>query len=167
MEILHSIGIEPKLLVAQAINFGLLLFVLYKFLYNPILKLLNERTKKIEKSLKDAEEVAKKLEETEIEKGKVITSAKTEASAMVKEAKIAGEEVKVGIIKEAEAKSKELLKNAKEDIEKEKELVLKEVKNEVAELVSRAMRTIVDKDGEKYDEKLIKEAISEVAKARG
>ena len=54
-ELIKTFHIELNLLVAQIVNFSIVLFVLYRFAYAPILKTLNSRTGKIEKGLKDAE----------------------------------------------------------------------------------------------------------------
>ena len=64
-ELLTKLGIDLKLLVAQIVNFLILLLVLYKFAYGPIVAMLEKRQKKIEKGLKEAEEAHKKLEESE------------------------------------------------------------------------------------------------------
>ena len=50
MELLHKLGIDWRLLIAQLINFSVLLFVLYKFLYHPILNILEKRRKQIEEN---------------------------------------------------------------------------------------------------------------------
>jgi len=64
MEIFNQFGINPLLLLAQVVNFAVLLFILKRFLYKPILKVLEERKKRIEESLKNAEEIEKRLVET-------------------------------------------------------------------------------------------------------
>ena len=48
-ELLSSLGIDLRLFLAQLINFSILLFVLFKFAYKPILNMMDERTEKIEK----------------------------------------------------------------------------------------------------------------------
>ena len=50
LEALNSLGIDYKLLIAQLVNFVLLFIVLYIFLYKPVLKMLNARSEKINKS---------------------------------------------------------------------------------------------------------------------
>jgi len=52
MEILKEFGIQPTLLLAQIVNFLIILFVLKKFFYKPIIKVLDARKKRIEVSLK-------------------------------------------------------------------------------------------------------------------
>src|SRR3989338_6525968 len=63
MELLTKLGIDYRLLIAQLINFVILLAVLYRFLYKPVLKLLHERSTKIEDGLKNAEAVEATLKD--------------------------------------------------------------------------------------------------------
>lgn len=164
---LESIGIEPKLILAQAINFALLLFVLYKFLYGPILKMLSERAKKIEQSLKDAEEMKKRLDSAKQESDEIIAAAKIEAKKVIEEARGVGEDIKATITKEAELKAKEIIENSRELINTEREKALKEMRGEMAGFVSQALKTIINKDSAKYDDALIHEAVADLAKVEG
>ena len=82
-QLLHNLGIEPLLLIAQIVNFLLLLFILKKFLYNPVINMLNDRTKKIEESLKQAKEIEEKRIEIEKEKIKEILKARKEAEQIL------------------------------------------------------------------------------------
>ena len=63
MDILENFGVEPVLLLAQIVNFAILLFILKRFLYKPILKVLEERKNKIETSMKQSEQIQKEFEE--------------------------------------------------------------------------------------------------------
>jgi len=83
-ELVKTFHIEANLLAAQIVNFVIVLLVLYKFAYGPILKTLNDRTKKIEKGLKDAEESQKKLQEITQKEKEVMTDAKKEAQTIIK-----------------------------------------------------------------------------------
>ena len=56
MEIIKNFGVEPVLLVAQIINFLIILFILKKFLYKPVLDTLKKREDSIKEGLKQAEE---------------------------------------------------------------------------------------------------------------
>src|SRR4030042_2105348 len=84
MELLSNLGINGKLLLAQIINFLILLFVLHRFAYKPILKMLNDRTNKIEKGLKEAEESHKKLAEISEKEKEIITKARKDAQEILK-----------------------------------------------------------------------------------
>mgnify|MGYP001588456271 CR=1 FL=1 len=63
MELISKLGIDWKLLVAQIVNFFILLFVLYKFAYKPVLEMLEKRSKTIEKGIHDAKASEERLKE--------------------------------------------------------------------------------------------------------
>ena len=65
MEIFEKLGIDVKLVIAQLVNFFILLYVLKRFAYKPVLKILEDRERKIEKGLKDAQSAEKRLHEME------------------------------------------------------------------------------------------------------
>ena len=62
---MEDIGISVPTLVAQLINFGILLLLLYFVLYKPVIRMLNERSNRIKASMEQAEEIEQKMAETE------------------------------------------------------------------------------------------------------
>lgn len=163
MEIFAKLGIEPQLLIAQGINFLLLLFVLYRFLYKPVLKMLNERTEKIEKGMKDAEEVEQRLQACDIERTKILENAKKEADDLAKKTKSDNEELRKLIIADAEKKSVEIVKKAKKSLEKERGVMMNGIKKEIAGLVDASLQVIIEDNKDKIDKKLVDETITNLA----
>lgn len=160
MELLNNLGINGKLLLAQIINFLVLLFVLYKFAYGPVLKLLSERTSKIEKGLKDAEDAQKKLIEiTEKEKA-VLTKARKQAQEIVAGAEEVAVKNKEEIIVAAKEQSEKILADSAKKIEMEKTQMMQDVKKQVAELVISATGKIIsEKLDSNKDKAIIDKAI--------
>ena len=62
---LHSLGIYWPKLLAQTINFGIVLFVLWRFAYRPVLTMLEQRRQKIAESITNAEKIKAELARTE------------------------------------------------------------------------------------------------------
>ena len=85
-EIIKTFHIDWKLLVAQAVNFAIVVFALYKFAYKPLLKSMNERTAKIEQGLKNAELSQQELAKAETGRKEEIIKAKKEARKIIEEA---------------------------------------------------------------------------------
>ncbi|OGI29281.1 MAG: ATP synthase F0 subunit B [Candidatus Moranbacteria bacterium RIFOXYA12_FULL_44_15] len=160
-ELVKTFHIEANLLAAQIVNFVIVLLVLYKFAYGPILKTLNDRTKKIEKGLKDAEESQKKLQEITQKEKEVMTDAKKEAQTIIKKSEEEAKKNAEMIVAEAKNKTDKAIADAKNLIEQEKGKMLAEVKSEVAELVAAAAAKILGEkiDSEK-DRELIERAIT-------
>ena len=158
--LIGTFHIDYKILIAQVVNFTIVLLVLYKFAYKPLLKTMNERTSKIEKGLKDAEEVGKKLEETEKREKEVMANARKEAQAIIESAEKTAQKNKEELLNEAKKKSEDIMISTQKQIEEEKNKMIFEVKSEIAQLVVAATEKVIDeKMDEKRDEALIRKAI--------
>lgn len=158
--LIGTFHIDYKILIAQVVNFTIVLLVLYKFAYKPLLKTMNERTSKIEKGLKDAEEVGKKLEETEKREKEVMANARKEAQAIIESAEKTAQKNKEELLNEAKKKSEDIMISTQKQIEEEKNKMIFEVKSEIAQLVVAATGKVIDeKMDEKRDEALIRKAI--------
>ena len=83
MEILKNFGIQPILLLAQIVNFTIILFVLKKFFYRPITKVLEDRKKRIEESLKNADEIEARLKKTEGKTAQILEEARAQAQNII------------------------------------------------------------------------------------
>jgi F-type H+-transporting ATPase subunit b len=143
-ELVKTFHIDTSLLLAQLINFAIVLFVLYRFAYKPILKVLNERTGKIEKGLKDAEEAQNKLQEIAQREKEVLKNAKEEGQKIIAAAESTAAKNKEELLNEAKKQSDKILAEASKKIEEEKNKMFLEVKSEVAELVVAAAGKILD-----------------------
>lgn len=159
-ELISKLGIDWKLLIAQIINFLVLLAILYKFLYRPVLELMQKRTKRIEDGLNKAKEIEEELAKTREDYKNQISRAKKEANEILARAETL-----------AKGKEKEFTDRAKEQITRivnrekvklgaEKEKTIKEIKSEVADLVAVSLEKILGQTLDaKRDEKLIDKMI--------
>lgn len=162
-EIVKEFGIQWPLLVASIVNFVILLFLMKKFLYKPVLKILDERKEMIEKSVKTAEQIEKDKEKTE-ERIKVsLRLANDEAMKVIARSHASAEKAKDAIIKEAEIKAGEIVEQAKEEIKRERERASAELKAESANLISEALKKIIiERKDDIDDERLIKEVAEKI-----
>ncbi len=162
-EIVKEFGIQWPLLVASIVNFVILLFLMKKFLYKPVLKILDERKEMIEKSVKTAEQIEKDKEKTE-ERIKVsLRLANDEAMKVIARSHASAEKAKDVIIKEAEIKAGEIVEQAKEEIKRERERASAELKAESANLISEALKKIIiERKDDIDDERLIKEVAEKI-----
>jgi F-type H+-transporting ATPase subunit b len=161
-ELLTKLGIDWKLLIAQVVNFLVLLFVLWKFAYGPILSMLEKRTRKIERGLKDAEDAGKKLEESAEKQKEILKKARVEAKDIVEKAHIQAEKIKSELAVEAKVQAEKIIVSAKAEIEQEKQKTIAEIKSEIGGLVVAATEKIIgEKIDEKKDQKLIESVIND------
>ena len=134
-ELITKLGIDWKLLIAQIVNFGLLLFLLYRFVYGPMIKFLDTRSRKIAEGILNAEEMEKIKQEIK-ERGKEIEQkAQEKANELLKKSKELAEKEHNQVILEAQDKVKKVIAEAKANIVNEKELAIAEVKAELGVLV--------------------------------
>lgn len=161
-ELINTFHIDIKLIVAQLINFAIVLFVLYKFAYGPILKMMTERTEKIEKGITDAENAGAKLKEIEEKEKAVLTEARKQAQEIISSAEAVANKSKEEIVVAAKEQSERILAEAEKKIEAEKTQMMQEVKGQIASLVISATSKIIDEklDSEK-DKVIIEKAIND------
>ncbi|MEW6407967.1 MAG: F0F1 ATP synthase subunit B [Patescibacteria group bacterium] len=165
MELLEKLGINPVLLITQIINFLILLFLLKKFLYKPILDMLERRRKKISDSLEKAEEITKKYEETERIQEKKLQQVQLRSSEILRQTKERAEKMRQEILKKSEEEAKQVLEKARKEIKNEKTNMLEEAKKEIANVTVVALKKVLeDHLDKKSQEKLAEGAVEEMKK---
>jgi F-type H+-transporting ATPase subunit b len=159
--LISTFNIDIKLLLAQMINFAIVFAVLYFFALKPLLKVMTDRSSKIEKSLNEAKEIEEKLAKTEEDYGAELAKAKKEAAAIVEKAAVHAEEKRQVMLKKAKEEIGVIINEEKAKMQTEKAQVLKEIRSEVAGLVASSLEKIL---GEKLDAKKDKEIIKKMVK---
>ena len=142
-EIVRTFGINWKLLSFQAINFAIVLAVLYRFLYKPLLRLMEERQTKITQGVKDAEAAAQELREADEKKKILLTRATQEAEHIVEVAKKTAGDERDQMIKNAGERSATIVSDAQRQGEDEKRRILDEGKDEIARIAVLAAEKIL------------------------
>lgn len=131
---MESLGIDLKLIIIQIINFGLLLFLLTKFLYKPILRILDERKKKIEESLANAQKITEERVKLEEEKTKEIVQARQVGKIIIEEMRLLGEKEREEILKRTRQEAEKMVKRAEENLVLERRKLEGELKEELIDL---------------------------------
>lgn len=161
-ELVKKFGIEPALLLAQILNFAIVLFVLWKFAYKPLLGVMRERREKIEKSLQDAKTIEQKLAEAEQLKAAKILEARKDAQHIMEKVEIESERYRKQRIEEIDAELASMRQHARNEIAAEKMQALTEAKAELVNLVISATQKVVPQGTTKeLDQKLVAEAVEE------
>lgn len=120
MEILQSFGVEPVLLAAQIVNFLIILWLLKRYAYKPIFKMLNDRKKTIAEGLKNAEEAQKTMEKSLEEEKKVLKKAQEQAQVILADARKQSDETIAASREEAKVQVEHMISDAKGRMEQEK-----------------------------------------------
>lgn len=142
-QLFAAFGIDWKLLIAQAVNFGVLLAALTYLLYKPVLKTLDERKAKVAQGVIDAEEAEKKLAEADSTVGERLHKAEGEAEAIVASARESAQSEKARILKEAEVRAQGLEADAEARAKEAAATALRESEKEVARLAVLAAEKVL------------------------
>ncbi len=156
-------SIDPSTMIWSIINFLILLAILYKFLYNPVLNVLDKRKEEVANNLSHAEATRKQAEDMFADYRKQLADASAEADGIMAKANKAAEQAKNELISEARNEAAAITKKAQEDIQREKEQAMKEVRDEIAGLAVLAAGKVLEKSLTKEDhEKMINDFVVEV-----
>lgn len=143
-ELIKTFHIDWKLIIAQLVNFAIVLFVLKRYAYGPVLKMMTERSDKIEKGIKDAEHAHKRLAEITDKEHAVLVEARKQASDIITAAEAVALKNRESIITETKQQAEKLLADASKKIEAEKNQMMQEVRTQVADLVVAATGRVID-----------------------
>lgn len=119
MEIIKNFGVNPILLSAQIVNFLIILFILKKFLYKPVLELLKKRQTMIKEGIAQAEESRVKLEKVVIEEKNILRQAQIQAKKVIEDAKQESIGLTLQMNDSAKKQTEKILKDAKDQIARE------------------------------------------------
>ncbi len=160
MEILNQFGINPILLAAQVVNFLILLFILKKFLYGPILKVLETRKKTIEQSLKSAEEIERRLKEIGEREAEAILKSAREGEKIIKQAGEYGNEIMADARVQVQKIVDKTAKQTQLQFMRDKQDFEQSLRENVIDLVTTLVQKITNKIlNDKDRKKIIEESI--------
>ena len=158
--LISTFHIDLNLFIAQLVNFAIVFSVLYFFAFKPLVRVMSERTEKIDKSLRDADEIEKRLSLTEKEQSEIINAAKKQANLIIEEADKKGEVRREKMLARAKEEIGNLMNASRATISRDKAETLKQIKAEVAELVVMTVEKVLNEkmDSEK-DKQIIKDLV--------
>jgi F-type H+-transporting ATPase subunit b len=153
-----QLGINLGLFILQVLNFAIVLILLYKWAYTPILNMLAKRRAIIAQGLEDARIAAEARANAEAEARQVIAKAQSEAAERVREATQRAEAVALEVKAEAEGDAIKIREGALTDASIERERLLGDLRGQVAALAMAATQKLI---GEALDEKRQRSLINE------
>lgn len=154
---------DPGLFIWTILTFLVLLFMLRKFAWKPLLSMLEKREEMIRKSLDDAEQAKLELEQLSQESQEIVDKARTEAQNIVSDGKSTAEKVKEDILRTARDKADMIVEDAKKQIKSEKDKAIGEIKSEVVDLSLQIANKLIGKNITKSDNQtLIEKSLKEI-----
>jgi F-type H+-transporting ATPase subunit b len=135
--------VNPGLIFWTTITFILLIIVLSKTAWKPILSALNEREKNIQSSIDRAETARTDAEKLLAESKKALSQTQVDADKIIQEAKSYAEKMRVDLVEKAGMEARKTIEDAKKSIENEKQRALAELRDEVVSLAIRGAEMII------------------------
>lgn len=165
MEIFKDFGINYVLIIAQVVNFLIILYVLKRFLYKPILEVVKKREKSIKEGLKQAEEARILMEKTAVREKEVLKKAQEESRKLLEETKKQRDEIFKSTEVSAQKRAEQILNEAKKQITFETAKAQKELSMKVSGLaVEFLQKSVGELFGREEQGIVIKNAITKIKK---
>lgn len=159
---MNPIHIDPTL-IASALSFLLLVWLLSKVAWNPLMKVMEERRNFIESSLARAQEEREQAEKIKVEYQEEMRKARQEAQAVIERAVKSGEERAAEVLAQAKEEAEKIKQSALADIERERIRAIADVRSQVADLSVAVAEKIIRKQLDvKGQEQLVEQFIEEV-----
>jgi F-type H+-transporting ATPase subunit b len=152
-----------KSLIVQGINFLILLFLLHRLLYRPLLAKMEERTKAIQKSLEEAQQVRAEAQRASDENTARLRAAHGEAAAIREQALKEAAEEQRKLVEAARVESRRLIESAKAQMDTDVRRAREELRREVSELAVAVAEKLVRKSLRDEDHRrIVADAIARV-----
>jgi F-type H+-transporting ATPase subunit b len=138
-----ALGFNLPGLIAQLINFGILLFVMRLFLYKPVLRILDERRTRIEEGLNRAELAAVQASASQDEARRVIDEARGEGRELVAAAQDAASRLRTELEERARTDANQIVTRARDEIQNERDQAIEQLRREFADLTIAAAEQVI------------------------
>ncbi|MBM2832310.1 MAG: synthase subunit [Dehalococcoidia bacterium] len=159
---MEKLGINIPVLLAQLVNFTILLILLYLFAYKPLLRTLDNRSARIKESMDMAQKIKEQAARTEVEVKAQLDAARQEGQAMIAQASQVGERVKEEAKQGARQEAQAVMVRAKAEMDREREKVVDELRKEFADIaILAAGKVIKESLDKKVHERLIQEVLEQ------
>jgi len=142
---LETLGIQWPKLIAQFVNFSIVLFVLWRFAYKPVFSMLEARRVKIADGIANADKIKAQLAQTEADRQKVLAEAGQQANKLIEDARAAVARVAEVETQKAIAAAEQIVAKAREAAAQDHARMLAELKREVGRLVVQTTATVTGK----------------------
>jgi F-type H+-transporting ATPase subunit b len=158
---LGTLGLDLKIFLAQLLNFLIVFWVLKRFAFGPIVKMLDRRQERVAKSMKDAEHVERRLAAIDEERRAIVKEARAEAGKVMEMARLDAEAIKTDLTEKAKREVERVVVQGRAQLKTEREVMLREARQDMAEIAVQAARKII---GAELDEKKSQSLAEEVVR---
>jgi F-type H+-transporting ATPase subunit b len=156
-----ELGINPPVLLTQIVQFVILFGLLYLVAYKPIMRMLDERSRRIRESMEQAEAIKEQSARAEEEVKQQLEAASREGQERIARAVRAGEEVRQKAQAEARQEAEALINRARTEIQQERDEAISEVRREFADLTILAAGKVIDRSLDKEEHRQLIDKVLE------
>ena len=154
---------DPGLFIWTILTFLVLLWLLAKFAWRPLLQALEARQQLIQKSLEDAQAARRELERVSQESAQILRESRVQAEAIIAQSRSDAERLREEMKQKAKAESDTIVRNAERQIQLETGRALQQIRHEAADLSVLIASKLIQRNLSKEDnERLIDDALSQV-----
>ena len=154
---------DPGLFIWTILTFLVLLGLLAKFAWKPLLHALENRQEMIRKSLDDAEQAKRELEQVQQESAKIVSQARVEADAIVTNSRADAAKLREELRQKARTEADSIVANAERQIQQETERALSQIRQEAVDVSLMVASKLIQRNLTKEDnEVLIEEALKQI-----
>ena len=153
MDLIQKLGINWSLLLAQAVNFFLILGVLLYLVYKPILKVLDERSERIRAAMDDAAKIESQKRDMEEARRKNLSKVDREAGEIMSQARLQAEKKHAEIVKQAHAEAADIVSKGRALVAAERLKAYEDVKRELASMIVRLTQKVLEREFTPADQK--------------
>lgn len=159
MELLTKLGINWQLLLAQVVNFAIVVGVLSFFVYKPLLNLIDTRRERIRKAMEDAQRIENQAKEMEELRQQHLQKLDAESGVLFEQARKQAEVIQKELIASAKKEAEHMLEMASKRAEEERRLMLEGVLKAVHKVVLTMTEKILEREFGEEDQKRITESL--------
>ena len=154
---------DPGLFIWTIATFLVLLYLLAKFAWRPLLAALESRQEGIRKSLDDADQAKRELEQVQEESNRIVMKARVDADAIIASSRANAAKLQDELKQKARAEADGIVQNAQKEIQRQTEQSLSQIREEAVDLSLMIASKLIQKNLSAEDnDKLIENALSQV-----
>jgi F-type H+-transporting ATPase subunit b len=158
---ISELGISLPTLITQVVTFIILLLILRFVAYKPIMRMLDERSRRVKDSMDQAQAIKEQSANTQEEIKKQLELASREGQERIARAVKAGEDVKQKAQEDAKKEAEALIERARSEIQHERDEAIGEVRREFADLTVLAAGKVIEKSLDKEEHRELIEKVLE------
>ena len=137
-----ALGFSLPAIITNLINFTILLVLLRLFLYKPVLNLLDERKRRIQEGMSQAEQAVSAASASEAESRRAIEEAQQEARQLIGQAQEAAAQLRQELEDRARADAEQIVARAREEVQVERDQAIEQLRREFADLTITAAERV-------------------------